>query len=124
MQTLDKVINDTTSFNDILDHGCWCAKLDPTSDMTLLGGNTPVNHLDVICRRWFMMRHCNDRLVGGSCYEQPYANAEERNNDHYEIDLTSVDPLTCNTHDADTGIEMTDCAYDSCLRYYSGSIQC
>ena len=107
MQVLDKVMNDTVTFNNLLDHGCWCAKLDPTSDMTMLGGATPIDELDDICRRWFRMRHCNDRLSGGSCHQQP-------KNDHYEINLLE-DPLTCNTHDLDTSVQITDCAYDSCL---------
>ena len=52
----------------IVNHGCWCGKLNNNHLYPeLLGGSQPVDELDEICRDWFMCRHCNDKLVGGSC---------------------------------------------------------
>ena len=53
----------------ITSHGCWCGKLDISKHPypEFLGGHLPVDELDEICRDWFMCRHCNDKLVGGSC---------------------------------------------------------
>jgi len=67
MQMLETLINDSVTFNNILDHGCWCAKLDPLSESSMLGGATPVDELDDICRRWAVARHCNDDNEGGTC---------------------------------------------------------
>ena len=55
--------------DDITDHGCWCGKLDIDNHPypEYLGGKQPVDELDEICRDWFMCRHCNDKLDGGSC---------------------------------------------------------
>ena len=53
----------------IASHGCWCGKLDLSNHPfpEVLGGSQPFDELDEICRDWFMCRHCNDRLSGGSC---------------------------------------------------------
>jgi len=67
MEMLDTLLNDSSTFNNVLDHGCWCAKLDPLSESAMLGGATPVDELDDICRRWAVARHCNDDNEGGSC---------------------------------------------------------
>lgn len=67
MEALDALLDDATTFNNVLDHGCWCAKLDPLSESAMLGGATPVDELDDICRRWAVARHCNDDNEGGSC---------------------------------------------------------
>lgn len=107
MQALDIMLNDTAVFNSILDHGCWCSKLDPTADTGKLGGATPLDELDDICRQWATTRHCNDGLLGGSCKNAPTP-------DHYELDYGS-DPVICNTVDQDTGATITACARDSCL---------
>jgi len=107
MQVLDVLLNDTVIFNQILDHGCWCSKLDPTADTGKLGGATALDELDDICRQWFTTRHCNDGLLGGSCKNAPTP-------DHYELDYTN-DPAICNTVDQDTSQAITTCAHDSCL---------
>jgi hypothetical protein len=67
MEMLEKLVDNAVTFNNVLDHGCWCAKLDPLSESSMLGGATPVDELDDICRRWAVARHCNDDNDGGSC---------------------------------------------------------
>ena len=60
-------LNDAALFNNLMDHGCWCAYIDPNNSAELLMGPTPIDALDEICRNWYLTRHCNDELIGGSC---------------------------------------------------------
>lgn len=117
MQMLDKVIAVSAhagELDNILDHGCWCAKLDPLSDMTMLGGATPVDELDDICRRWAIMRHCNDALYGGSCFRLTgtFKYGIDTNDSgsicqHVWTDDPDAIPVVNNT--------VEPCAHDSCI---------
>ena len=41
----------------ILNHGCWCAKLNPGSDQSRLGGHTVHGELDRICKECAVWRN-------------------------------------------------------------------
>lgn len=47
---------------EILGHGCWCAKLDPGGKRTDLGGKVTVDGLDHICKKWFLSRACTKQI--------------------------------------------------------------
>lgn len=55
-------------YNQVINHGCWCARINPDNDKTILGGPHPQDALDEICKQWYNCRHCNDALSGGSCH--------------------------------------------------------
>lgn len=59
--------NGTDNIFKIIDHGCWCAKMNPVNDKTILGGPSPIDGLDEICKSWFNTRFCNDHISGGQC---------------------------------------------------------
>jgi len=42
--------------DDILRHGCWCQRLDPSNDYDMEGVKTSLDDLDTICRKWFNLR--------------------------------------------------------------------
>ena len=65
-----------TEWDLILNHGCWCSKLNPILEWEKTGG-AAVDKLDEICKSWFQSRHCNDQLVEGSCYSLK----QQRNSD-------------------------------------------
>ena len=83
----------TTATEDVASHGCWCAKLDPFhGNLTMLGGSTPLDELDEICENWFKTRHCNDDLVGGSCYNlDPITQAQ---NYYYQVQYDDDDDFS------------------------------
>ena len=67
-QLLDIFIQNSTTVQKILSHGCHCARLDKTNPyLQYLGGPDSVDELDEICRNWQKCRSCNDRLDGGTC---------------------------------------------------------
>lgn len=115
LQILDAVMNNTDVYQAITSHGCWCAKLDPSADSGILGGPTPVDELDDICKKWFACRHCNDNLVGGTCSNSTVDMLQ----DLYEmtdfIFGENIFNATCNLQNSETNADMTDCAYDSCI---------
>jgi len=57
-----------TQLDQILGHGCWCARINPDSNKHVLGGAKTVDKLDSICKDWANVRHCNG-LSGGSCQD-------------------------------------------------------
>jgi len=66
------VLDSSTKVANVLDHGCWCKKMDPSiTDVSMLGGKDPVDPLDQICKQWFTARRCNGNLEGGSCVNYP-----------------------------------------------------
>lgn len=109
LQIVDAALNNTVLANSLLSHGCWCAKLDPSQDVGILGGPTPIDDLDDLCKKWFMCRHCNDHLFGGSCSNStiyPDLSAEA-----YEvIDLINPDIATCESTNSQTGDAINNCA--------------
>jgi len=61
---------DNNEADDVVKHGCWCGKLNPNLNpdyQKFLGGPDFVDELDQICKEWFSIRNCNDKLPGGSC---------------------------------------------------------
>jgi hypothetical protein len=49
----------------ILQHGCWCAKLDPAQTSSELGGSA-IDKLDGLCHMWFKSRKCSVEF-GNEC---------------------------------------------------------
>ena len=61
--------DDAHTLQELYNHGCWCAKLDPRNEFTPgLGGNDPVDALDAACKNWVTQRKCIT-FEGGSCWE-------------------------------------------------------
>ena len=52
-------LDDFNIFENFIEHGCWCAMLDPTANKKILRGPTPKDELDHICREWFLARQCS-----------------------------------------------------------------
>ena len=48
----------TENLDYLMNHGCWCAKLDPMNAYQELGGPDPVDELDKTCKLWVQMRLC------------------------------------------------------------------
>ena len=63
---LSNFISDATFESNLLEHGCWCAKLDPTAIQAVLGGKVPSDDLDDICKKWISTRSCTG-IPGNSC---------------------------------------------------------
>jgi len=92
--------------DEVMEHGCHCAKLDATNPFgEFLGGSTVVDELDEICRDWLRARNCNDNLVGGSCE----ADREAMRTGAYTMAIIEHDypSSTC-------GFTTSDCGYDTC----------
>ena len=92
--------------DEVLEHGCHCAKLDPTNPFSEhLGGSTVVDELDEICRDWLRARNCNDNLVGGSCEDD----RDSMRTGAYTMSINESD------YDASTcGFTTADCEADTC----------
>lgn len=115
MNMMSLYLDNTAEFNQVMDHGCHCARFDPTSKKSILGGNSYLDEVDRICRDWFQARMCLDKYERGTCYEQ------EADNYAYQIALL-VDSNTgnpnnaiCNTHNSELSLPYNDCEIDSCL---------
>lgn len=91
------VLDNSQHFVNVLNHGCWCQKLDPNSNHDMLGGYDTVDDLDRICKQWFTARRCiqNHEGPGGSCL-------------NYNGGLYQVDGDKCSKKDND------ECEQDSC----------
>ena len=72
-EILTHFIDDTDWIDRFLQHGCWCAKLDPDSSQVALGGPTQVDELDAICKRWAQSRSCS-RSSGNACSDYNHQN--------------------------------------------------
>ena len=77
----------------IRNHGCWCAKLDPLADQSVLGGPDTVDDLDLICKRWAHARRCSK--VSGRCENSTFLGV-----DSYEVEY-SVDINDARCSDSD-----------------------
>ena len=75
-------IADTNYTNNILNHGCWCAKLNPSIDHSSLGGPTVADQLDLICKQWATARHCST-TAGADCEVRPSGD------DLYQVQFTN-----------------------------------
>ena len=53
--------------DSLLQHGCWCAKLNPANgNIKNLGGPLYVDSVDSICKQWARARHCS-KVEGAVC---------------------------------------------------------
>ena len=107
-----------TDIENLLKHGCWCAKLDSTNQFThFLGGPEPVDDIDQVCKNWFKARHCNDHLIGGTCRSE---NNELLKSGSYSvlIDTGCLDFSEC--HNTDNICEEESCIIDL---YYLNEIR-
>ena len=71
VEILSAFISDISWIDEMIQHGCWCARFNPNlgwsnSAALGLGGKTPVDDLDMICKKWAMSRGCT-RMTGNSC---------------------------------------------------------
>lgn len=115
MNMMSLYLDNTAEFNQVMDHGCHCARFDPTSQKSILGGNSYLDEVDRICRDWFQARMCLDKYERGTCYEQ------DADNYAYQIallvDSNNGNPnnAICNTHNSELSLPYNDCEIDSCL---------
>ena len=56
-----------TIVEQLLAHGCWCAKLNLGHKNSVKLGGTPIDEIDQLCKLWITDRRCM-RIEGGSCY--------------------------------------------------------
>ena len=60
-------IKDHQWSSDLVQHGCWCAKLDSGKVPYIgLGGSIQVDDLDILCKKWARDRRCTT-ITGGEC---------------------------------------------------------
>jgi len=98
--------SDANKVDSVLSHGCHCAKLDASNPFAEnLGGSTPVDALDEICRDWLRARNCNDNLVGGSC---------ENDRESMRTGAYTMDIVDTNYQISNCGFTTTDCEEDTC----------
>ena len=112
--------NGTELINNFKQHGCWCSKFQyadeffDKKDNRNIGG-AAVDELDRICKLWFQMRNCNEKLLGGSCFSSLDQNYFA-DNFYYQVQLNGVDSnFTCNSVNQKTGRILEKCEVDSCL---------
>lgn len=123
LQTLSAYLNDTTIFNQVLDHGCWCSKLDINVNHDHHGGPLAIDELDKICKKWFHTRSCNDRHKQGSCHNEELP-LEDPDKDLYFYKLTiETGPFSSVCHDRNS-TNSNQCEIDSCIidTYFSDQI--
>lgn len=106
-----EVFLEPEQYSEVLNHGCWCARLNPSANHDILGGNRMLDldgdgsaddkGLDILCKEWIMARQCN-KLVGGSCNSQTGTPTD----DPYTIDFSHPSNYTCT--------DALDCQLDSC----------
>lgn len=70
----------------LLNHGCWCAKLHPMADLQALGGPYHADEVDRLCKEWMKERRCS-RRDGRICENTTFVGTEYQ----VEYDITSFD---------------------------------
>ena len=59
-QLISNFVTDVQFGQEILSHGCWCAKLSRSNQGNFnLGGKTFTDEVDKICKEWHQARHCS-----------------------------------------------------------------
>ena len=59
-QLITNFVSDTLFSQQILNHGCWCAKLNRINQGNVdLGGRETIDEIDRICKEWHQARHCS-----------------------------------------------------------------
>ena len=105
---------DEDAVNSVINHGCWCSKLNTGHKPPFLLGGRAVDDLDHICKLWIQDRRCC-RLYGGPCYDQ-FESASYTI--HYDLALNQVNTTSC--------YENGDiCEVDGCLTdsYYANQVK-
>merc|ERR1712187_174132 len=91
-----------TDFDQIMQHGCHCIKLD--QDFTGLGGRTAIDSMDGLCQDWTVARRCIT-LNGGTCHNQDISL------DSYTVNINkNTGEVDCSPND---GL-LDDCVKDAC----------
>lgn len=91
-----------TDFDEIMQHGCHCIKLD--QDFTGLGGRTAIDNMDGLCQDWTVARRCIT-LNGGTCHNQDISL------DSYTVNINkNTGEVDCSPND---GL-LDDCIKDAC----------
>lgn len=91
-----------TDFDQIMQHGCHCIKLD--QDFTGLGGRTTIDSMDGLCQDWTVARRCIT-LNGGTCHNQDISL------DSYTVNINkNTGEVDCSPND---GL-LDDCVKDAC----------
>jgi len=103
--------------DNILAHGCWCAKLDrlnPYSEFH--GGKKTLDELDEICRDWILTRNCNDRLTGlgriCTCSMPGTSSTQLLREASYKMMIYPTDTGSCYCYDAEAGCSLDTCEID------------
>ena len=96
-EILNNFIPDFNFVNDVLNHGCWCAKLNPETNKAFLGGRTVIDELDEICKNWANARKCTQGIYGGEDLELNLNNSRAQ---HYY------------TTDEDSGLQYGICEFN------------
>ena len=120
-QILQHFFPNTTFFENLTNHGCWCSKFSSQTSISknIAKGGFPIDDLDIICKKWFQTRNCNKNLIGGSCYYQDDNFIDANLNYYYQIQRpntgSSSTDFTCNAVNQNTGRTFENCEYDSCI---------
>lgn len=112
---LSAYLTEGNDFSNVMQHGCWCAKLNPYIDHDILGGPSPVDDLDLICKQWIAACNCMNNAVNGSC--------EGRTDDDY-LDFE----LNFDTYEGDCNNPANNndsCLFDTCVvhTYYARQVR-
>lgn len=92
-----------TIVDQLLTHGCWCAKLNLGFKNSVQLGGPPADELDKICKLWISDRRCC-RIDGGPCQNEFDTSSYEV---HYDEEGL-VNTTSCYDNDG-------DCYIDGCL---------
>ena len=92
-QLLTELIPDSSFLDQILDHGCWCAKLNQRNSQEIgLGGNTATDDLDDICKSWAHARRCAKLNLDATC--KLILNNNE-SNAFYQVQTSDLTDAVC-----------------------------
>ena len=100
MDLLSNFFSDPMLGMQIINHGCWCAKLHPMADYSILGGPYHSDEIDEICKEWQKSRKCS-RIPGQICENVTVIGTEYQviyNSDSFDAFCPDIDPclqLTC-----------------------------
>lgn len=113
MNMLSLYLDDASKFNNVMDHGCHCARFDPLSNKRILGGRVSLDGLDRICSDWYAARQCLNKYDHGSCLEL------DNTNFSYQVAMTVdgagiINGAFCNEINSQTSLPYNDCEIDSC----------
>ena len=114
MNMLSLYLDNVTTFNTIMDHGCHCARFDPQSSKRMLGGGHAVDQLDDLCKSWYQARMCLNRYDRGSCKNLDNQDYGYQVTVGVDINDSSPDTVQCNEFHSTTLRQYNECELDSC----------